>query len=65
MKNLVMGVATGYDWYKLETFVNSVKNKSGRPALFMTARKTESVTPSIGARAVKSFGKLSQIIYLF
>ncbi|MBQ6976119.1 MAG: hypothetical protein IJS81_09665 [Selenomonadaceae bacterium] len=25
MKNLVMGVATGYDWYKLETFVNSFK----------------------------------------
>lgn len=23
MKNLVMGVATGYDWYKLEPFVTS------------------------------------------
>ena len=23
MKNLVMGVATGYDWYALEPFVNS------------------------------------------
>ena len=25
MKNLVLGVATGYDWYKLEPFVNSFK----------------------------------------
>ena len=25
MKNLVMGVATGYDWYTLEPFVNSFK----------------------------------------
>ncbi len=25
MKNLVMGVATGYDWYKLEPFVTSFK----------------------------------------
>lgn len=25
MKNLLMGVATGYDWYKLEPFITSFK----------------------------------------
>lgn len=28
MKNLVLGVATGYDWYKLEPFVTSFKRYS-------------------------------------
>ena len=37
MKNLVMGAATGYDWYKLEPFVTSFKryNKNADLVLFV------------------------------
>ena len=37
MKNLVMGVATGYDWYKLEPFVTSFNryNKNADLVLFV------------------------------
>ena len=45
-----------------ETLVNSVKNKSGRPAFAITWRNMISVTPSIGARIKNGFGSLSQII---
>lgn len=37
MKNLVMGVATGYGWYELEPFVTSFKryNKNTDLVLFV------------------------------
>lgn len=35
MKNLVMGVATGYDWYKLEPFITSFKRYSKNTDLIL------------------------------
>ena len=48
-----------------ETLVNSVKNKSGRPALAITWRKEMSVTPSIGASIKKGVLRSCQIMNIF
>ena len=54
-----------FSFAKEETFVNSVKKRSGREAFEMTWRKIMSVTPSIGARQKKGFGKFSQIFSIY
>ena len=50
---------------KEETFVNSVKKRSGRAARAITWRKITSVTPSIGARQKNGFGRVSQIFSIY
>ena len=54
-----------FSFAKEETFVNSVKKRSGRAARATTWRKTASVTPSIGARQKKGFGRVSQIFFIY